>query len=67
MTRYDIEIFPTLATIAKGDRLRVTLSTSDTPHLTPIPVQIPNLVGGLYTIKYGAAAPSSLNVLLRRP
>lgn len=67
VTRYDIEIFPTLATIAKGDRLRVTLSTSDTPHLTPIPVQIPNLVGGLYTIKYGAAAPSSLNVLLRRP
>jgi putative CocE/NonD family hydrolase len=67
VTRYEIEIFPTLATIAKGDRLRVTLSTSDTPHLTPLPGQLVNLVGGLYTIKYGGTAPSSLNVLLRRP
>jgi putative CocE/NonD family hydrolase len=67
VTKYEIEIFPTLATIAKGDRLRVTLSTADTPHLTPLPAQLPNLLGGVYTIKYGGTAPSSLSVLLRKP
>ena len=60
-------MFPTLATIAKGDRLRVTLSTADTPHLTPLPSQLPKLVGGVYTIRYGGAASSSLDVELRRP
>ncbi|HWC36767.1 MAG TPA: CocE/NonD family hydrolase [Mycobacteriales bacterium] len=67
VTRYDIEIFPTLATIAKGDRLRLTLSTSDTPHLTPLPGQLPDLIGGVYSLNYGASAPSALNVELRRP
>ena len=42
MTEYQIEIFPTLATIAEGDRLRLTLSTADTPHLTPLPEQLPS-------------------------
>ncbi|HVT65944.1 MAG TPA: CocE/NonD family hydrolase [Mycobacteriales bacterium] len=65
VTTYEIEIFPTLATIAKGDRLRVTLSTADTPHLTPLPVQLPKLLGGTYQIRYGGPSPSSLNVLLR--
>jgi putative CocE/NonD family hydrolase len=60
MTEYQIQIFPTLATIASGDRLRLTLSTADTPHLTPLPPQLPNLVGGVYTIGRSAAAPSSL-------
>lgn len=67
VTKYEIEIFPTLATIAKGDRLRVTLSTSDTPHLVPIASQLTNLVGGMYTIKYGVNTPSSLAVELRKP
>jgi predicted acyl esterase len=67
VTKYEIEIFPTLATIAKGDRLRVTVATSDTPHLTPLPLQVPDLVGGVYSIKYGGATPSSLAVELRRP
>ncbi|HVV77514.1 MAG TPA: CocE/NonD family hydrolase [Mycobacteriales bacterium] len=67
VTKYEIEIFPTLATIARGDRLRVTLSTADTPHLTPLPSQLEKLVGGVYSIKYGARAPSALTVELRRP
>jgi putative CocE/NonD family hydrolase len=62
VTKYEIEIFPTLATIAAGDRLRLTLSTTDTPHLTPLPGQLPRLVGGVYTIQRTAAAPSSLTV-----
>ena len=55
VTEYQIEIFPTLATIAAGDRLRLTLSTADTPHLTPLPEQLPKLAGGVYTI--GTAPP----------
>lgn len=65
VTEYQIEIFPTLATIAKGDRLRLTLSTADSPHLTPRPGQLPQLAGGVYTIERSAAAPSALTLELR--
>jgi hypothetical protein len=65
--KYQIEIFPTLATIGKGDRLRVTLATTDTPHLTPSPSQLTKLAGGVYTIDRSAVSPSSLTVELRRP
>jgi uncharacterized protein len=67
LTKYEIEIFPTLATIAKGDRLRVTLSTSDAPHLVPLPAELLQLVGGSYSIKFSQSQPSSLNVEFRRP
>ncbi len=67
VTKYQIEIYPTLATIGKGDRLRVTLSTADTPHLTPLPAQLPDLAGGVYSIKYGGITPSSLALELRKP
>jgi hypothetical protein len=67
LTKYQIEIFPTLATIGKGDRLRVTLSTSDVPHLVPIPSDLAQMVGGVYSIRYGGATPSSLEVEFRKP
>jgi hypothetical protein len=60
MTQYEIQIFPTLATIASGDRLRLTLSTADAPHLTPLPPELPSLAGGVYTIGRSPTAPSSL-------
>jgi uncharacterized protein len=60
MTEYQIQIFPTLVTIVSGDSLRLTLSTTDTPHLTPLPPQLPALAGGVYTIGRAADAPSSL-------
>jgi uncharacterized protein len=63
-TEYQIQIFPTLATIAAGNRLRLTLSTTDTPHLTPLPEDLPNLAGGVYTIAHTPTAPSSLNLEL---
>ena len=66
VTEYQIQIFPTLATIAAGDRLRLTLSTVDTPHLTPLPEELPKLAGGVYTIERSAAAPSSLTVELSK-
>jgi predicted acyl esterase len=64
VTEYQIEIFPTLATTGAGDRLRLTLSTADTPHLTPRPEQLPELAGGVYTVSRSAATPSSLTVEL---
>jgi hypothetical protein len=66
VTKYQIQIFPTLATIAAGDRLRLTLSTTDTPHLTPLPQQLPKLAGGVYTIDRSASAPSSLTLEMLR-
>jgi uncharacterized protein len=66
MTKYQIEIFPTLATIATGNRLRLTLSTSDTPHLTPLPEELPKLAAGIYTIARSATAPSSLTLEMLR-
>jgi putative CocE/NonD family hydrolase len=66
VTKYQIEIFPTLATISRGDRLRLTLSTTDTPHLTPLPQQLPKLAGGVYTIRHSAGAPSALTLELGR-
>jgi putative CocE/NonD family hydrolase len=62
VTKYQIQVFPTLATIAAGDSLRVTLSTTDTPHLVPIPAQLENLTGGQYTLERSPAYPSSLTV-----
>jgi hypothetical protein len=67
LTEYQIEIFPTLATIGAGDSLRLTLATSDTPHLTPLPEQAPELAGGVYTIEHSASAPSSLTLELLSP
>jgi putative CocE/NonD family hydrolase len=64
VTEYQIQIFPTLATIPSGNRLRLTLSTVDTPHLTPLPKQLPNLTGGVYTISRSSSAPSSLTLEL---
>jgi uncharacterized protein len=65
ITRDDIEIFPTFATIPKGDSLRITLATADTPHLTPNSSELSNLLGGVYTISRGGSHPSSLEVPLQ--
>jgi putative CocE/NonD family hydrolase len=62
--KYEIQVFPTLATLAAGDRLRVTIATVDTPHLAPIPSQLQRLIGGTYEIERTPAAPSSLTVEL---
>jgi hypothetical protein len=43
-------------------RARLTLSTADTPHLTRLPQQLPQLAGGVYTIEHATAGPSSLTL-----
>jgi putative CocE/NonD family hydrolase len=57
---YQIQVFPTLATLPTGDRLRVTIASTDTPHLSPIPSQLQRLAGGRYDIMRTPTAPSSL-------
>lgn len=49
--RYDIEIRPVFATVPAGHRLRVTVGTADTPHLTPPPSTWMALAGGRYTLE----------------
>ena len=64
VTRYDIEVPPVFATIPAGHRLRVTLTTSDFPHLLPTPGQLANLVGGVYEVQRTPAAASFVNLPL---
>jgi len=67
VTRFDIEVFPTLAELAAGHRLRLTMTTSDTPHLLPLPAQVQNLVGGVYQVQRNATAASYLEVPVAAP
>jgi putative CocE/NonD family hydrolase len=64
VTRYDVEIFPTLATIPAGDQIRITLTTADAPHLQPRVESAARLIGGVYTVERGATAPSSIELPL---
>jgi uncharacterized protein len=64
VTRYDVEVFPTFDTLAPGHRLRVTIATSDFPHVLPSATQLPNLVGGVYALEHAAAYPSSVELPL---
>lgn len=63
-TRFDIEVFPTVDELLPGHRLRLTLTTSDTPHLLPLAGQLAHLVGGVYEIQRNAGAASYLEVPL---
>lgn len=62
--RYDVEIFPTLDTVAAGHRIRLTISTADSPHLQPSVPETANLVGGVYQVQRSAPAPSSIELPL---
>ncbi len=50
VTREDIAVNPAMTEPPAGSRLRVTLTTSDTPHLFPTETQLPNLLGGFYQV-----------------
>ncbi len=67
VTRQDIQVFPTTALIPAGWRLRVTISTGDTPHLAPTLAQLPHLLGGVYEVERHAGAASFINVPLAPP
>jgi uncharacterized protein len=63
VTRFDIEIRPTFADIVAGDRLRLTLTTSDLPALIPTEADATNLVGGVYQVERNQSAASYVEVL----
>jgi alpha/beta superfamily hydrolase len=58
ITRYDIEVFPTVALLKAGHQLRVRVETSKTPLIIPTPLQLATLVGGVYQIQYNTAGAS---------
>ncbi len=62
VTRYDVEVFPTLDTLAPGHRLRVSIATSDFPHALPSATQALGLLGGVYALEHSRAYPSSVEV-----
>ena len=64
VTRQDIGVFPTMTEVPAGWRLRVTVTTGDTPHLIPSAAQLPKLAGGIYQVERNSAASSSLTVPL---
>jgi uncharacterized protein len=67
VTQYDVEVFPTFDTLEPGHRLRVTIATSDFPHALPTVVQIPHLLGGVYSLEHTATYPSSVQLPLASP
>ncbi len=64
VSRFDIEVFPVFTTLAPGHRLRVTITTSDTPHLLPSPTQFAGLLGGVYDVQRNAGHASFINLPL---
>jgi putative CocE/NonD family hydrolase len=64
MTRYDIEVFPILATLPPGHRLRLTLTTADTPHLMAPAPRFVDLLGGVYEVARHAGAASFVEIPL---
>jgi predicted acyl esterase len=67
ITRFDIEVFPTFARIAAGHSIRLTITTSDFPHVDFTPAQLASLSGGVYAVQRNAAAPSFLELPLASP
>jgi len=64
VTRYDIEVFPTYATLPTGHRIRVTLATADTPHLAPTAPALAKLLGGVYQVQMAPGAASAVEIPL---
>jgi putative CocE/NonD family hydrolase len=64
VTRYDIEIAPTFARVGPGERLGLTIATSDLPvHLPPLP-RLRELLGGTYRVQHNSAAASFVELPL---
>jgi predicted acyl esterase len=64
VTRYDIDVRPTFATLPAGHRLQLTIQTGQTPHLIAFPTDLPNLLGGVYNVQRTPDAASFLEVPL---
>ena len=59
-----MEVFPTSALIKAGEKLRISVGTSDLPHgLSPIPDLLTSLLGAM-TVYSAPAMPSRVNIPL---
>ena len=56
---------PTGAVLRKGHRLRVTVQSFDTPHLTPTAPQAVDGAGGVITVRHGPEHASRLVLPVR--
>lgn len=54
----DLEIFPTSIVVPAGDRLRVSLTSSDVPHESPTLSTTADSAGNVLTILFGSQTPS---------
>ena len=54
----DVEIFPTSLVIPAGDRLRISLTTSDVPHESPTLSTTADSAGNVLTLLFGPQTPS---------
>jgi uncharacterized protein len=65
-TRFDVEVYPTVAQLAAGDRLRVTITPGGTA-LQPSAAQLQKLAGGVYSVSRGGPRASSIALLAAPP
>jgi len=56
-----VEVFPAVARIAPGERVRLTVTSGDTA-LQPSTVQVARLVGGVYSIQRGGQHASAVTL-----
>jgi putative CocE/NonD family hydrolase len=66
VVREDIEVYPTFARLARGHSMRLTINTSDMPHLLPLHQQAVDMAGGVYQVQRTAAAASFVEVPMGR-
>jgi putative CocE/NonD family hydrolase len=60
LERYDIDMPGTVARIARGHRIRITVQSSDAPYLEPTFPDQNQLFGGTYNVQLGGLRPSSV-------
>jgi putative CocE/NonD family hydrolase len=67
ITHFQIGVWPTAFEVKKGQRLRITVSTSDVPFAMPSVPTIPNLVGGVYQVQRDRHYASSVTIPMVSP
>ncbi|PPJ36533.1 hypothetical protein C5E45_19070 [Nocardia nova] len=63
----ELSIWPTAVQIQPGERLRITVSTSDIPFAIPSTETLPNLVGGTYDVQHSPTFPSAITLPMADP
>lgn len=67
VTRFEIGVWPTAFQINEGERLRITIATSDIPFSMPLYPTVLDLVGGVYEVQRSSVYPSSVTLPIADP